>query len=71
MFSFVTVDKNGHATRLIQNPSDALNDGMLVVYYVNCQGYVEFDGSAHNVSAFWLVDCVGRWTRDGSVIQGW
>lgn len=79
MYSFVTVDNGrlrpngiGRITRLIQT-TDSWSEPVKqsTIYYVNADGIVEFDGSAHTVSAEWLTDCVGRWTRNGDTIRAW
>lgn len=75
MYSFVTVDKHGVVTRVIQEVNGAYfldtKQQVVTCYYVNVDGYVEFDGSAHTFSAEWLAESIGRWTSDGGVIRAW
>lgn len=72
MYSFVTVNSRGQVTRLVQTTDYwTAPEKVSVVYYVNVDGYVEFDGSAHVVSSHWLADCIGRWTHDGDIIRAW
>lgn len=72
MYTFATVDKHGTVTRVVQTTDSWIApEKQITVYYVNADGLVEFDGSAHSMSAAWLSDCIGRWTADGGTITGW
>lgn len=72
MYSFATVGVAGSVTRVVQT-TDIWTEPtkVTVVYYVNADGYVEFDGSAHVMSSDWLADCIGRWTSHGDTIVKW